>query len=111
MELANYVHESLNKYFSSLKYSGYKSYNEVNKLLILVFIEELLNGAMSKYITDEDYKIINNSMNCLYGSCMIPYPVYRNRISHVVDRALHKHRVTETYTLRLTESMDLRYES
>ena len=33
---------SINNYFHTLSVLGYKNYNSVNKLLVLLFIEELL---------------------------------------------------------------------
>lgn len=74
MEFPNEVSSALNRYFSTLSHTGYKSYNEVDKLLVLIFMEELLCGPMSEFITEEDYKHIYSSIVCLQGSCMIPYP-------------------------------------
>lgn len=74
MEFPNEVSSALNRYFSILSHTGYKSYNEVDKLLVLIFMEELLYGSMSEFITEEDYKAIYSSITCLSGSCMIPYP-------------------------------------
>lgn len=74
MVLHNKTYDALNNYFSLLSHTGYKSYNEVYKLLVLSFIEEMISGNMKEYITEEDYKYISSTMECLYGSCMIPYP-------------------------------------
>lgn len=74
MVLHNKTYDALNNYFSLLSHTGYKSYNEVYKLLVLSFIEEMISGNMKEYITEEDYKYISSMMECLYGSCMIPYP-------------------------------------
>lgn len=74
MVLHNKTYDALNNYFSLLSHTGYKSYNEVYKLLVLSFIEEMISGDMKEYITEEDYKYISSMMECLYGSCMIPYP-------------------------------------
>lgn len=74
MEFTDKISESINKYFSILSHTGYKAYNEVDKLLVLIFLEEILCGPMSEFLTDEDYKDIYSSIECLYGSCMIPYP-------------------------------------
>ena len=73
MEFPKEVSSALNRYFSILSYTGYKSYNEVDKLLVLIFMEELLCGPMSEFITEEDYRSIYSSIVCLQGSCMIPY--------------------------------------
>lgn len=83
MEFLNMVSSSLEKYFSLLSHTGYKSYNDVNKLLVLLFFEEMLCGPMSEFITKEDYKLIHSSIECLYGSCMIPYPTGRNGIDDI----------------------------
>lgn len=85
MEFTHEVSNSVNNYFSVLTNTGYKSYNEVYKLLVMVFIEELLCGTMSEFITEDDYKIIYNGINCLYGDCMIPFPDYKKGI---LDRTL-----------------------
>lgn len=74
VEITGNVFESLQRYFSTLTHTGYKSYDEVYRLIIYTFIEELINGPMSEFITDDDYGIIYKSLNCLYGSCTIPYP-------------------------------------
>lgn len=74
MVLHNKTYDALNNYFSLLSHTGYKSYNEVYKLLVLSFIEEMISSNMKEYITEEDYKYISSMMECLYGSCMIPYP-------------------------------------
>ena len=74
MGFSNEVSNALNRYFYTLSNAGYKSYNDVDKLLILLFIEEILCGPMLEFITEEDYKLICSSMVCLQGSCMIPYP-------------------------------------
>ncbi len=81
MELTNETYDALNRYFSVLSHVGYKSYNGVYKLIALIFIEEMLCSPMSEFITEEDYKLITNSVNCLYGSCMIPFSIYKKGIS------------------------------
>lgn len=80
MELTNEAYNSINNYFSVLSHTGYKPYNEVEKLLVFLFIEEMLCGPLTQYITEEDYNIISNNIYCLYGSCMIPFPTYRMAI-------------------------------
>lgn len=71
------INTSLKRYFNSLFKFGYKSYNEVNKLLVLLFIQELLNSDCKNFITEKDYITIHKILYCLYGStCLIPYPEY-----------------------------------
>lgn len=76
------VNISLNRYFSSLSKFGYRSYNEVGKLIILIFIQELLNSDCKPYITEDEYITLHKVLYCLCGStCLIPYPEYKSGFS------------------------------
>ena len=69
------LNESLTRYFNTLSKLGYLSYSEVDKLLVLIFIYDLLKSDWKFFITEEEHKIIDNALYCLYGStCLIPYP-------------------------------------
>ena len=103
MDLTNEVYNSVNNYFSALSHLGYKSDGEVNQLLIFSFIEELLYGPLAEFITEDDYRDINNSLYCLYGSCLIPFPDYKKGISFVTNNVLDKYRNTEIVDLINTE--------
>ena len=62
------LYDSLYRYFSTLTSVGNVSYNNVNKLLVLIFY---------KHFIYEDYSIIEKALDCLFGStCLIPYPNY-----------------------------------
>ena len=74
MVLHDKTYNSLNNYFSLLSRTGYKSYNEVYKLIVLSFIEDIISSDIKEYLTEEDYKYISSVIECLYGSCIIPYP-------------------------------------
>lgn len=93
MEFLDEVSEALNRYFSILSHTGYKSYSEVNKLLVLSFIEEIICGPMSEFITEDDHRIISSSMICLYGSCMIPFPSSNNGYDNITFRVPNKCRL------------------
>lgn len=111
MELTNDVYDSVNKYFSVLSHMGYKSYSEVDQLLVYTFIEEMLSGPLSQYITEDDYNNISSSLNCLYGSCMIPFPDYKRTASSIVSKLPDEYRITESGIIRLTETLNLRVKS
>lgn len=111
MQLVTDVYNSLNRYFSLLSHTGYKSYNEVYKLIVYIFIEELLYGPLSEYIDDKDYNDINDALYCLYGSCMIPYPNYKESYTNVVSRIPDKYRITEDSIIRQSNDNKLRIES
>ena len=75
--LDNMAYTGVSNYFQALSTFGYKGYKEVNKLLVLLFIEDLLRSSFSLYIDEEDYKTITNVLYCLFGStCLIPYPEF-----------------------------------
>lgn len=70
----NILNESLTRYFNALSKLGYLSYSEVDKLLVLIFIYDLLKSDWKLLITEEEHKIIEDALHCLYGStCLIPY--------------------------------------
>lgn len=104
MEISNFTYDAVKGYFEGLTHTGYRSYNEVAQLLALLFIEEILYGPMSEYITDNDYKMLNNSLYCLYGSCLISYPLYLEGKSTLNKKVTDSYRITETGILRSSES-------
>ena len=115
MEILNDVFNSVSSYFNTLTQFGYKKQSDVNKLLIYVFISELLTGDMRYFITEEDYKLINRALTCLYGSsCLIPYPKYINDDSlfgHINDEPIVP-RITEKWDrVRYTESDVVRFKA
>lgn len=111
MELTNEVYDSVNRYFSVLSHIGYKPDKEVEQLLVFTFLEEMLYGPLAQYITEEDYKTITNSLYCLYGSCMIPFPDYKKEFDSPVNRMLDEYRIAETGILRSSELSKLRVKS
>lgn len=103
MELSNDVYNSVERYYNTLKYSGYKSYEEVYKLLIYIFIEELLTGELSEYVTHEDYDIISKILYYLYGTCMIPYPDYKKAVTSITP-LINEYRLTENKEIRIADN-------
>lgn len=66
------VQESLSRYFNILSKIGYKDYNSVYKLILLIYIQELLNNECIEP-TNNDIRILNNTITCLTNStCLIP---------------------------------------
>lgn len=102
MEVSNEAYVALINYFKGLKHLGYRSYKEVYQLLALLFIEEILYGPMSEFITDSDYKSIVDAMYCLYGTCLIPYPSYLKGREGINKKTL------DSFTFRITETDILR---
>lgn len=75
-ELKDLAYDSISHYFDLLSKIGYKSDEEVKKLFVLLTIEEVLDKYRN-YINEDDYRVLNNVLYCLYGSsCLINYPEY-----------------------------------
>lgn len=107
--LDNLAYTGVSNYFQALSTFGYKGYKEVNKLLVLLFIEDLLRGSFSLYIDEDDYKVITNVLYCLFGStCLIPYPEFAVSTSLVQTLKGITPRITESDILRLSEDELLR---
>ena len=58
----NQVYESLVRYFTMLSIYGYKSYQEVYKVLVLLFINELINNDFYGIMTEADYRDMENAV-------------------------------------------------
>lgn len=104
-EVTKISEEAINRYFTTLSQFGYRKYSDVNKLIALLFIEEILKFDFSTFITEEDYKDIINALYCLSGNtCLIRFPEYEN-----YDSLIHKTklsiipRISEDSILRMSE--------
>ena len=85
-QLTKITEEALNRYFIALSQFGYQKDSEVGSLLVLLFTEDTILNDFSEFITDSDYNIILQTLQCLYGSnCMIEFPKYIN-----YDSLIHK---------------------
>ena len=73
----NMVYQSLMSYFHTLEVKGYMSFPQVQKLLVLCFYRDFVFQDYRGILTKEDYRLIEQVLDCLYGSaCLIPYPDY-----------------------------------
>lgn len=103
------LHQALKAYFNILRRTGYKKYSQVDDLLILSAIEDIMNGPMVEYVTEDDFRVIDKALYCVYGqSCMIPYPAWKKSLKPLVKTVLKKIRITEDELIRCTEKYLLR---
>lgn len=108
-KLTKLSYDGINTYFNTLATLGYKNYKEVNKLIALLFIEEFINSSFNLYINEEDYKIINNALYCLYGStCLIPYPEFNSGTSLIQSLNADNVRMSEDDLIRISENEFIR---
>lgn len=75
------LYQSLKRYYNHLFNSGYSPKSNSEKLLILLFISELIDTQKTPSIYDtlilsrEELTILERALHCLYGSsCEIKYP-------------------------------------
>lgn len=107
--LSKEAFEALRDYFNHLKKVGYLRYDTVYKLLTFLFIDKMLNGKYVFTLTEEDYKIMSEMLQCLYGTCLIPYSEYTKRLPFVGDQRNDGNlRKAETLELRHTENSEFR---
>lgn len=113
VDITNFTHTVINKYMNTLGYFGYLSYSNIDKILVLIMIEEILNGGFSNFITEEDYSIIIRAAHCLMGkSCVIDFPVYAT-----YDKLIHNNqgnfgpRITQDSIIRKTQFNNIRVEA
>lgn len=68
------IYNSLTRYFTRLSQIGYVNYKEVEKLLVFLYIQEILEGNSGVESSEEDLNIMHRALYCLYGnSCLFPY--------------------------------------
>lgn len=109
MEITNDVFKAVNRYFHTLSNLGYKKDKEVFSLIIYLFLEELLCGSWSQFITEKDYNAIDRALYCLYGtSCMILYPDYKKAHIEAIKSMPDEYRISEDVILRKSEKGNMR---
>lgn len=97
------VYEALGVYYNVLEKTGYMSYENLRKLLVLTFYNDFVYSDYRGLITRKDYRLIERALDCLYGSsCLIPYPDYLKM------GKLHLGEVTElAHRLRTLENTEV----
>jgi hypothetical protein len=62
----------LKRYYNTLKAYGYIPYQVVFRLLVMLFIYQIESNAnLSKYITEDDQRIIDKALSCIKNSSCI----------------------------------------
>ena len=96
----------LDNYFNILSQTGYYKYSSVYKILVFLFIDDILNTEMNTFVTEEDYKLMVDILECLYGSeCLIPYPEFKEltiTLSTILGSS-SVFRITEDSNIRISE--------
>lgn len=107
-ELDKTLLEALNRYYDALSKLGYINYETVSKLIVALFLNDILNGEFEEPLCEKDYNTITKALYCILGNtCLIPFPVYRRYTSSSKSSAFIP-RLTEDCVLRYTETIEPR---
>ena len=102
---------AISGYYNNLKYLGYVDCDETDNIIILSFINDLIN-TFPQYITNSDYDTILKAVQYLSDkSCFISAPHFLTQESLFKDSNYYKQksfRLSEDSLFRLTEDNDQR---
>ena len=102
---------AISGYYNNLKHLGYVDYQETFNIIILSFINDLIN-TFPQYITNSDYDTILKTVQYLSDkSCFISAPHFLTQESLFKDSNYYKQklfRLSEDSLFRLTEDNDQR---
>ena len=71
------IYNGVGSYYNALEKTGYMSYANMQKLLLLIFYRDFVFHDYRGLLSKEDYHLIERALDCLWGStCLIPYPDY-----------------------------------
>ena len=102
---------AISGYYNNLKYLGYVDCEETNNVILLSFINDLIN-TFPQYITNSDYDTILKAVQYLSDkSCFISAPHFLTQESLFKDSNYYKQKLfklSEDSLFRLTEDNDQR---
>lgn len=101
-------------YYKALSENGHVAQDDVERLLVFMFIEYMASGYLSWYIRDADLGVIANALRCISGSgCLFPSFAYEDYLSGtgiggVNESAVTEVRTSEDSVVRQSEASDVR---
>ena len=104
--------KALNNYFQTITHLNLVSYKDQTRLLIIIFIEELINKYIDN-LTKKEKTLIFKTLNCLAkDNCLIDYMDISNEddMFHLPNIKM-KHRITEINDMRVSEGREIRKEA
>lgn len=96
------ISEALNKFYKTLSYTGTSPSKTVTQLLLATFLRDFLEDYQG-LINEEDYNIINKVLDCMYGTCYMPYSAYNEMTPAPVFYVQKYNRLSEDSHLRISE--------
>ena len=106
------VFNALNKYYNTLEKTGYLSWDNVVKLLLLVFYKDFVYSDYRCTLSRDDYKLIERALDCLYGTtCLIPYPDYlkmgKLHLGEMTELACRVRALEDTKVVKVIHDLDI----
>lgn len=102
--------DAINNYYKYLDNLGYISNEETNRILVLIYINKILN-KFQEYIIDQDINIIYKTLLCLSKSCLIK-PLQFAQVESILNSSNYNSqkelRISEDSTQRMSEDEVLR---
>lgn len=103
-----FIYNALSSYYNVLEKLGYMSYADMQKLLVLTFYKDFTEEDFRGSISCDDYRLIEQALNCLYGSsCLIPYPIYKKmgklHLGEATELATRIERIENTKVIKEKE--------
>jgi hypothetical protein len=105
------IYKALCSYYNALEKTGYQSFKQTEKLLVLCFLRDFVYNDYRGLISKDDYLMIERALDCLYGStCLIPYPDYlkmgKLHIGEMTEMAQRVKTLEETEVLKAFDGDD-----
>lgn len=70
INLSNLSYEALQRYFTRLHQFGYMNYNNVEQLIVFLYIQEILSD---NELEQDELAVVEKALDCIQGnSCLIP---------------------------------------
>lgn len=103
------IYEALCRYYHALEVKGYMPYKDMQKVLLLIFYRDFIYKDYRGTLTNEDYSLIEDALNCIYGStCLIPYPDYlkmgKLHLGEITELAYRVKTLEDTSVLKLSDT-------
>lgn len=79
-----YIAEAVGSYFTKLSYFGYETDEAVHSIIVILFLQELLDGYLGSMGKEEYKDIINCISNITGTSCILPF-MGKSNIHTIID--------------------------
>ena len=107
LDLDTTISEALNKFYKTLSYTGNVPTKITTQLLLATYLRDFLEDYQG-LINEEDYNAISKVLDCMYGTCYMPYSSYNKMLPAPVFYVQKYTRISEASQIRISEHEKLR---